>query len=119
MGRVDRRHRVIRLGSQRVADVIRFAPYFVIVVLMGAGGILWSLNESLRADNAEKDADLKRQAVIIEKQIEVQRQHHVYIERVEQERQVWAEIMADLDIGEGGDAELSDYLGAGAGRLWP
>lgn len=87
--------------------MIRFAPYLIIAAVLVGGGFYVA---NLRADNAAKDADLKRQAVIIEKQIEVQRQHRVYIERVEQERREWEQLVNGLDELEGGDAKASDYL---------
>lgn len=94
--------------------ILKLAPYVIIAALLAGGGFYVA---NLRADNAAKDADLKRQAVIIEKQIEVQRQHRVYIERVEQERREWEQLASELDELEGGHAELSDYLRNAVGRV--
>lgn len=85
------------------------------LALVAALVALWVLIGSNRELAADLDAAEARTAAFEE----AARIHSVNIQRLEMVAATAAALDRELQEGEGADAPLSDYLGRGAGRVWP
>jgi hypothetical protein len=87
---------------------------WVVAGAVAALGILWLALE-LRDTRAELAAAEAR----AEAYDEAARIHRRHVAQLEAARAEAGALDRELQEGEGADALLSDYLGRGAGRVWP
>lgn len=92
--------------------LLPIAPYLAIAALAVAVWWLWDRNGDIKDD-------LRAKEIVIERQKHAQTIHRKYIEETEAIRAENDALRNELSGLEGGDAVLSDYLGAVSRRVWP
>lgn len=95
--------------------ILAYALIAALAAVIALGGVSWMLQA--RSANLQRELTLA-QAVIAQHQ-KVADVHRAHIKRLQAEADKWSKIENDLNNMDGGDAALSDFLRAGAGRVWP
>ena len=90
----------------------------VLALCLGWG--LWQRGQAIeaRAEAGAARADLAAATLVIDQAREAARVHRAHLARAEAEAARWRVLVNEIELMEGGDADLSDYLRGVAGRLW-